>query len=226
METYSPCSAYCPPIGRIAVLGKVRAEVDKIRTDIVKIDADVLKVFKTIEVDDSNMAIRLREITNTEYKTTQEMQALRDRTSTELQALRDRTATEMQALRDRTETELEVLVDKTVADIASLEAKTESETRLLDQKAITELAQTSDYIPNTPGMNNTNDVQGTIKKQKDLFGKQADGFDRDAEQKLAKIMVDTWSVRKTTDDSTLATPAGLGDPEIHAVLQKAKAGIN
>lgn len=172
MNSYSPCLEYCPPIGRVAVQGKTRAEIDKIR--------------KTIEVDNNSMAIALRGITDQETRTLTEM--------------------------------------------STLNQKTESETRLLDQKAITELGQTTDYIPYEViqaniGLNEDTDISGIIGKQRGLFQKQTDGFDRDAEQKLAKIMVDTWSVRQTTDGEDSAT-AGVDNAEVDRVLNKAKQGIN
>jgi len=167
MNTYNPCESYAPPTGRLAVLGKVRAEIDTIR--------------KGIDLHNAQIGFDDRRVSNEELKTQVENQALQD--------------------------------------------KTTSEVSLLDQKAVTELSQTSDYIPSDLGHNNSTNVQGIIEKQKGLFQKQTDGFDRDAEQKLAKIMVDTWSVRQTTDTAD-AAGAGLADTEINSVLNKAKDGID
>jgi hypothetical protein len=123
---------------------------------------------------------------------------------------------------------------KITGEIAALVDKTASETGLLDQKTATELAQTSDIIPVTVGVDSTGSPRspwngttaiGVVGNQRKLFDKQTDGFDRDAEQKLAKIYVDTWSVRATTD-TALPAPAGLDDTEIAAVLSKAKTGID
>ena len=38
-------------------------------------------------------------------------------------------------------------------------------------------------------------------------------------------MIDTWSVRRTTDEGTLVSDNGLDDEEINRVLNKAKEGI-
>ena len=103
--------------------------------------------------------------------------------------------------------------------------KTDSEIDLLKQKAATELAQTSDNIPTGTALNTSTSVTGVIGKQKGLFQKQTDGFDRDAEQKLAKIMVDTWAVRQTTAGGAIVSSNGLADSEINSVLNKAKSGI-
>ena len=67
-------------------------------------------------------------------------------------------------------------------------------------------------------------VGGTIGTQKDLYGAQKEGFLRNAEQKLAKILTDSWIVRRTTDDGTIA-PAGISDADISEVMAIAKAGI-
>ena len=105
---------------------------------------------------------------------------------------------------------------------------------MLAQKTATELGQTSDVIPTTVGIDSTGAPRttwngttaiGVVGNQRKLFDKQTDGFDRDAEQKLAKIYVDTWSVRASTD-TALPDPAGLADLEISEVLAKAKTGIS
>jgi hypothetical protein len=123
------------------------------------------------------------------------------------------------------------------AAMADASSKTLAENALLAQKTATELAQTSNVIPTTIGINSTaaertifdkitplNSV-GVVGRQCALFAKQTDGFDRDAEQKLAKIMVDTWSVRASTDAGSAGTvPAGLNEAEIKLVLNKVREG--
>ncbi len=111
---------------------------------------------------------------------------------------------------------------KIAVENQALTDKTEAEVRLLNQKAVTELAQVSDSV-GTVGMS-TGDVSGVILKQKELFEKQKNGFDRDAESKLAKIMVDTWSVRQTTDTADAAS-AGLDDGSISSILSRAQSGL-
>lgn len=104
--------------------------------------------------------------------------------------------------------------------------KLNAEIGLLRQKTVTELAATSDTLLAGLGFNNSTDIQGTTAKQNALYTAQTNGFARDAEQKLAKIIVDTWTVRRTTDDGTIASSAnGLGDAQILEVLNKARAGI-
>ena len=127
-----------------------------------------------------------------------------------------------------------------------------AETGLLRQKTNTELANTQSTVSTTLAFNTSSTVGGLVKgqldnqakqrevqdkqmavqdsqievqnKQQDLYDAQINGFDRDAEQKLAKILVDSWSVRRTTDEATIV-PGGLDDSSIGAVIAKAKIGI-
>lgn len=93
-----------------------------------------------------------------------------------------------------------------------------SETALLNQKKVTEQAQTSGT-----GI----DTGSVLGKQIALYTAQADGFKRDAEQKAAKIMVDTFNVRMTTDpDGTLFDGNNhLSDADIGDVITRLKAGV-
>ena len=49
-------------------------------------------------------------------------------------------------------------------------------------------------------------IAGTIGKQKDVYTAQTKGFKDSALQSLAKTMIDTWSVRRSTDEGTMTTP--------------------
>ena len=49
-------------------------------------------------------------------------------------------------------------------------------------------------------------IAGTIGKQKDVYTAQTKGFKDSALQSLAKTMIDTWSVRRSTDEGTTTTP--------------------
>lgn len=100
-------------------------------------------------------------------------------------------------------------------NLVKQQEKLEAETQLLIQKKITEYAQT----------NNT--ANGILGAQQKLLEKQRDGFDRDAEQKAAKIAVDTWNLRRSTDTGTVAdTTNRLSDAHIGAVMAKLYAGVN
>jgi hypothetical protein len=96
--------------------------------------------------------------------------------------------------------------------------KVQAETGLLNQKKVTEQAQT-----NGAGV----DEASVVGKQISLYGAQADGFSRDAEQKAAKLMIDTWNVRRTTDEATAAnTTNGLDDTGVGRVVTTLLDGVN
>lgn len=73
------------------------------------------------------------------------------------------------------------------------QAKQQSE--YYKQRTITEKAQTQ------AGVAATGSVIGT---QVALMNKQADGYDRNAEQQAAQIFANTWNVRRQTDEATVA----------------------
>ena len=125
-------------------------------------------------------------------------------------------------------------VDKDLLVKAAQIGKMEGEVLLLGQKTVSELANTCDTLPtkavdpgNTqPWLNTTSSIQGNLGKQNTLYAAQTDGFARDAEQKLAKIMVDTWSVRMASDGADASAVNHLEDSSIGQVIAKAKTGIN
>lgn len=95
--------------------------------------------------------------------------------------------------------------------------KSDQETALLTQKVVTEAAQVS-----PTGV----DADSVIGKQKALYSAQTSGFARDAEQKAAKLLADTWSVRRTTDEGTQADNSNMLDNgSIGRAISKMLAGI-
>jgi hypothetical protein len=97
--------------------------------------------------------------------------------------------------------------------------KTIAETALLSQKKVTEQAQTSGAVINEDSV---------VGKQIALYDAQKDGYRRDAEQKAAKLMVDTWNVRKTMDSTTKAgdnTGNNLGDEKVGEAITMLLDGI-
>lgn len=91
-----------------------------------------------------------------------------------------------------------------------------AEKELLVQKKVTEDAQT-----------NTGSYTGIVGAQRTLYERQADGFLRDAEQKAAKIMADTWNVRRSTDSGTSANVTNkLDDANVGDAIAKLLAGVN
>ena len=93
-----------------------------------------------------------------------------------------------------------------------------AQTAYYEQRTITEKAQTQ------AGVAATGSVIGT---QVALMNKQADGYDRNAEQQAAQILANTWNVRRQTDEDTQAnTTNKLDDASVGAVISKLAAGIN
>lgn len=96
-------------------------------------------------------------------------------------------------------------------------AKTISETTLLNQKTATEQAQTI-----STGV----DADSVVGRQKALYLGQTEGYKRDAEQKAAEILVKTWTVRRTTDEATVADATNLlNDVTIGRTVTKLLAGV-
>ncbi|AXC36455.1 virion structural protein [Pseudomonas phage phCDa] len=104
-------------------------------------------------------------------------------------------------------------------DIAlSTNLQTVAQTSLVNQKVATEKAQTSAIAiePNS-----------VIGKQIALYTAQADGFQRDAEQKAAKLMIDSWNVRRTTDVGTVADVVNqLNDANVGRAVNALLGGVN
>ena len=94
----------------------------------------------------------------------------------------------------------------------------EAQTEYYKQRTITEKAQTQ------AGVAATGSVIGT---QISLMNKQADGYDRNAEQQAAQIIANTWNVRRQTDEDTQANSTNLlDDATLGKTMQKLLAGIN
>ncbi len=105
--------------------------------------------------------------------------------------------------------------------IEKQEARVDAEILLLSQKLVTEKAQVLDTVDSAA-------VAGAIGKQKALQEAQTNGFQRDAEQKAAKLHIDAWAVRYSVEPSTaeLATSAsGLSATDMGLVMGSLRAGV-
>lgn len=101
--------------------------------------------------------------------------------------------------------------------VTSTVNKSASEILLLNQKTSTEKAQVSSV-----GV----DVDSVVGRQKVLYLAQSDGFTRDAEQKVAKMLIDTWNVRRTTDEATVVDATNkLSDTHVGQAVTKMFTGI-
>jgi hypothetical protein len=111
------------------------------------------------------------------------------------------------------ECKLRAEYDLTMANIL----RVNEEIALLTQKVATERAQTQAL-----GV----DPDSILGRQKSLYQAQSDGFKRDAEQKATKIMVDSWNVRRTTDEGTVADATNmLNDAAVGRAVTKLLAGV-
>lgn len=96
--------------------------------------------------------------------------------------------------------------------------KTATETSLLLQKVNTEKAQIL-----ASGV----DADSIVGRQKALYLAQTNGFTRDAEQKVAGVLVDSWKVRRSTDEGTVADATNmLNDAAIGRAVNKLLAGVD
>ena len=111
------------------------------------------------------------------------------------------------------ECKLRAEYDLTMANIL----KANQETALLAQKTASERAQILSL-----GV----DDDSVLGRQKALYQAQTDGFKRDAEQKAAKVMIDTWNVRRTTDEGTVADGTNmLNDATVGRAVTKLLSGV-
>lgn len=111
------------------------------------------------------------------------------------------------------ECKLRAEYDLTMANIL----RVNEEIALLTQKTASERAQTLSL-----GV----DADSILGRQKALYVAQTDGFKRDAEQKATKIMVDSWNVRRTTDEATVADGTNmLNDQAVGRAVTKLLSGV-
>lgn len=95
--------------------------------------------------------------------------------------------------------------------------KAAAETTLLGQKTVTERAQVQAI---------GTDEDSVIGKQKALYTAQTTGFQRDAEQKAAKILADSWGVRRSTDEGEQANETNMLDnATIGRAINKLLSGV-
>ena len=147
-------------------------------------------------------------ITSTKNKTDSEIILIDNKAATELQVALRETATTSRLNAETTKlgSENTLIINKQATEVNTT-AKVLAEKELLTQKTETELGQVSDLR-----LDGITAVAGIVGAQKDLYVAQKEGFARDAEQKVLKILADTWGVARSTD--TLATvdlPTPIGN---------------
>lgn len=68
-------------------------------------------------------------------------------------------------------------------------------------------------------------VNGAIGKSIDLQQEQINSYKRDAEAKVAKMLLDGWMTQRSTDEN-LAPPTGLADAQINSALTKIRSNLD
>lgn len=97
-------------------------------------------------------------------------------------------------------------------------ASTNKQTELYERKRLTEVAQ----------LDGTGILSGSVlDSQKLLLAAQTLGLEKDAKQKVAKLMLDTWATRSTINDAADPNPTNkLGDDKIGLVVTNLCASVN
>ena len=190
-----------------------------LQKDKVALDAELIK--QQVELAKADLLIKQVELEKTRAELTiLEKTVLKTAAEVELltaQAALARAQTANEALQGKVLIAQECKLRAEFDVLLSTNLKTKEETTLLLWKTNTEKAQTMAL-----GV----DDNSVIGKQKALYGAQTDGFKRDAEQKAAKLLADTWSVRRTTDEATVADATNrLNDATVGRAIEKLLNGI-
>lgn len=106
------------------------------------------------------------------------------------------------------------------AVITNTASKVAAETAVLEQKRITEEYQTRDSVGGNP-------AEGVIGKQMALYENQAEGYIRDAEQKAAKLFMDSFNTRTSIETLNLneEIDATVTGTQIKGLLNKVREGV-
>ena len=186
----------------------MQVEIEKLEIEKEKAAAEKLLIDAQVRKTDAEISLLGKQ----ELQITAEIARIEAQTSL-IEQQEVNAAKELEVL-DATVCKLKAEFDLLVVQVPKVEA----ETGLLAQKKVTETAQT-----NGAGVSS----DSVIGRQVTLYQNQAQGFVRDAEQKAAKILVDTWNVRRTTDEGTSAnTTNKLDDSSLGRAMTKLLDGVN
>lgn len=83
--------------------------------------------------------------------------------------------------------------------------------KLVKEQMESQLAQTLDVRTDSAA------VSGLIKTQKDLYKQQIDSYKRDAETKVGKLLIDTWTTQKTVDEG-LTAPTQVSNANLDTLI--------
>lgn len=185
-----------------------------IQAQIAKMDADILISTKQLDVMDAQIAqttqqtaLVVQQVAKTIADTAVSSKQIEVMTSQITTQAAQVTLTNQQVINTTNEN----------TTITKQQLKLDSEVAVLNQKKDTEEAQTKDVV-------NGISVSGILGKQAALYGQQTDGYKRDAEQKAAKILIDTWTVQRSTDE-TLAPYSSFNSSAVAPVISKLINGV-
>lgn len=184
----------------------------QIEANIRKIDFEIDKLFPLQE-----RKLQL-EIDKFNYEVTE----LLPLQKAQLKYQNDKLDFELNQLLPLQKAQLQLANDKLSNDILLIAAqikKIDAEIDLLIYKGYSEFSNISDVLPTGAAIN------GITRRQRELLEKQKDGFDRDAEQKLAKLMVDTYAVQRTTDED-MPVPSSLSSANTNKAIKEFFKKVN
>ena len=126
------------------------------------------------------------------------------------------TSLQMVLAQEKTNLEIQVLEKEVLLRDQQI-TRTNKEIEVLEQKRLTELAQVE-----SAGV----DADSIIGRQKALYLAQSEGFARDAEHKATQLLLNTWNIRRTTDELTPSNEENkLHDVFLGASVEKLLNGI-
>jgi hypothetical protein len=185
----------------------VNAQVTLAEAEKLKVDADILRINAQTDLAEqqaANLALEAANIPKIGAKLDAETLLIgQQKSNLAAEALNiPKQGLVLDGQKCKLDAEFDLLMEQKV--------KTAAETGLLNQKKVTEQGQL--------------EIQ---EAQKTLYAAQATGFKRDAEYKAAKLMSDTWNVRRTTDEGTVADATNmLNDATIGRAITKLLEGVN
>jgi hypothetical protein len=186
---------------------------DKVAADILLVQAETNKTTASTLLVDAQKADVVQQTANLVIQgtllTQQRLQSIEE---TALTVQKTANAVLEGLVLTATKCKLEAEFDLIVNNVA----KVTSEISLLNQKLLTEKAQVS---------NAGVAAESVLGRQNALYSAQSDGFKRNAEHKVADLMISTWNTRRMTSDATLADYARLTDADIALAVGKMFSGI-
>ena len=225
-QTAIASSAVSKVAAEIAILTttqlKLEEEIDVLQQQELIFAQDLIDKTSIATASTSRVTAEIAILTSTELKLQEEIDILQAQDLISAQELIDKSAIATGSTA-RVTAEIQVLTDtacklkQEFEVLEQQELKIIQETGLAAQKTATEAAQ----------ITATNvDDNSVIGRQKELYKAQGEAFIRDGEQKAAKIMVDTWNVRKTTDEDTNTANTNLDNPSVGKAVRALMAGVD